>query len=89
MAWPWKEGWPWSFLVNCHDSDNFSPCSAQIIVNPWPSPWVVLLSVHSSKARWAQAGWAVQQGRPKWNREACRSQLSHSPGENWRLWQPP
>lgn len=36
------------------DSDDFSPSSTQIIANPWPSPWVVLLSVHSTKAKWAR-----------------------------------
>lgn len=73
---PGRKAGPDPLLGNCHDSDDFSPCSAQIIVNPWPSPWVVLFSVHSSKARWAQAGWAVQKGRPKWDREACSPSLA-------------
>lgn len=62
-------GFSWE---TARDSDDFSASSTQIIANPWASPWVVLLSVHSTKAKWA--------------REACRYQFSHTMGESRGLW---
>lgn len=47
------------------DSDDFNPSSAQTILNPW----VVLLSVHSTKAKWAQ----IQDGQ-------CRGQAQMGQG---------
>lgn len=43
------------------DTDDLSPSSVQIITKPWPSPWVVLISIHSPRGSMdTDTGWAVQ-----------------------------